>query len=130
MYHWPIIFLNLLLATTLAYATEQTSLGDEARMIQASGKKHHGSESLIRKMHPEFLLHKRDRTSREGVRTKKHSLKNCVYCHANKDKKTNQYYSVNKSGQFCSVCHQKVSVSIDCFACHRNTPSKGANNAQ
>ena len=87
-----------------------------------STKQHHDSVSVIRKMHPEFLNHKRDKTLRQGVRTDENSLKGCVNCHANKDEKTNTYHSVNEQDQFCSTCHQKVSVSVDCFSCHRTTP--------
>jgi hypothetical protein len=87
-----------------------------------STKQYHDSVSVIRKMHPEFLNHKRDKTLRQGVRTEENSLKGCVNCHANKDEKTNQYHSVNSQDQFCSTCHQKVSVSVDCFSCHRTTP--------
>lgn len=104
----------------------QSNLGKEASSIQASGKIFHTQGlDVIRKMHPEFLNHKRDKTLRQGVRTKQDSLKACVNCHATKDKKTNQFHPVNDKDQFCSTCHQKVAVSVDCFSCHRTTPRKG-----
>lgn len=122
MYHLIVFFLSILLGNTFAHSDTHIELGDEAKSIQAAGKTYHKNLSAIRKMHPEFLNHKRDKTSREGVRTKENSLKGCVSCHGNKDTKTGQYHPVNAANQFCSTCHQKVSVSVDCFDCHRATP--------
>jgi hypothetical protein len=85
----------------------------------------HDSVSVIRKMHPEFLKHKRDKTLRQGVRTDEDSLKECVNCHANIDEDTGHYISVNEQDQFCSSCHKQVSISVDCFSCHRTTPAEG-----
>ncbi len=85
----------------------------------------HESISSIRKMHPELLKHKRNETLRHGVRTEEDSLKECVNCHANINENTGHYIDVNKKGQFCSSCHKKVSISVDCFSCHRPTPTKG-----
>jgi len=67
----------------------------------------------MRRNHMEKILHQRDRTMHDGVRTTKHSLKNCIDCHA--DPKTNSV--LGKDG-FCESCHRYVSVSIDCFSCH------------
>ena len=36
---------------------------------------------VMRRDHMKLLLHQRDRTMREGVRTKPHSLAGCVECH-------------------------------------------------
>ncbi len=125
-----VVFFNLVMSFALfAHGDkDHVNLGDEARLIKESGKTYHQSLSLIRKMHPEFLNHKRDKTLREGVRTKQNSLKGCVNCHANQDKNTSQYHPVDKKDQFCSTCHQKVSVSVDCFGCHRTTPSQATIN--
>ncbi|BBB23000.1 intracellular sulfur oxidation protein DsrJ [Abyssogena phaseoliformis symbiont OG214] len=119
-----VIFLTLLVSSVFAHTNEHASLGEQASSIKASGKVFHESVSIIRKMHPEFLRHKRDKTLRQGVRTDEYSLKGCVSCHANKDKTNNQYHSVDKKGQFCSDCHEQVSVSLDCFSCHRTTPKE------
>jgi len=127
MYRLIAILMVLLVSNVFAHGhPEQHDLGEEANSIKASGKVFHTDGlDVIRKMHPEFLNHKRDKTLREGVRTKEGSLKGCVNCHSAKDKKTNQYHPVNDQDQFCSTCHQKVSVSVDCFSCHRTTPRKG-----
>jgi len=77
----------------------------------------------MRRNHMETILHQRDETVHEGIRTKKHSLKNCINCHA--DPKTN---SVLGENGFCESCHEYASVSIDCFSCHSNKrePNKTA----
>ena len=78
----------------------------------------------MRRNHMAILLHQRDRTLREGVRTTQFSLKNCVECHASR--KTG---SVLGEEGFCSSCHAYASVKIDCFECHtpvRQTRAAGA----
>jgi hypothetical protein len=47
----------------------------------------------------------------EGVRTTKHSLKNCVGATPTKTWRT------GKDG-FCESCHAYAAVKIDCFECH------------
>lgn len=80
-------------------------------------------EEVIRRDHMKFLLHQRDMTVHEGIRTQKYSLKNCVNCHANS--KTNSV--LGKDG-FCVSCHRYAAVSIDCFSCHASSPEKEAAN--
>lgn len=77
----------------------------------------------MRKNHMRYLLHKRDATLRDGVRTKTHSLKECIACHAKKDD-AGQFISINDEGQFCKSCHSYASVKVDCFECHRTTPQQ------
>jgi hypothetical protein len=61
-----------------------------------------------------------------GIRTKKHSLKECIECHVVTDE-NHQPVSVANPKHFCRVCHDYASVSIDCFQCHASKPRKGAN---
>ena len=75
----------------------------------------------MRRNHMKLLLHKRDRTMHEGIRTKNDSLANCIRCHASKDK-AGKPIPVNAPGQFCSSCHEYAAVKLDCFECHRTTP--------
>lgn len=81
-------------------------------------------EDVIRRNHMKFLLHQRDKTMHEGIRTTKYSLKNCVNCHANS--KTNSV--LGKDG-FCVSCHSYAAVSIDCFSCHASSAEKTADKA-
>ena len=76
---------------------------------------------LMRRDHMKFILHQRDQTVHAGIRTEKHSLKNCVNCHASS--KTNSV--LGKEG-FCESCLTYASVSIDCFSCHTSAPEKNA----
>jgi hypothetical protein len=67
----------------------------------------------MRRNHMDYILHQRDETMHRGIRTTKHSLKNCVNCHA-----SGKTGSVLGSDGFCSSCHAYASVRIDCFECH------------
>jgi hypothetical protein len=76
---------------------------------------------VMRRNHMKFMLHQRDKTMHEGVRTTQHSLKNCVNCHASKT--TNSV--LGKDG-FCQACHTYAAVSIDCFTCHTDKRNAAA----
>ena len=75
----------------------------------------------MRRNHLEKILHQRDQTVHEGIRTTKHSHKNCIDCHA--DPVTNSV--LGKDG-FCSSCHIYASVKMDCFECHSAKREAGA----
>ena len=75
----------------------------------------------MRRNHMDMILHQRDRTVHEGIRSVKHSLKNCIDCHANP--KTNSV--IGKDG-FCESCHTYAAVKMDCFECHTPSPRKDA----
>jgi len=79
----------------------------------------------MRKNHMHYLSHKRDKTLREGVRTKEFSLKECIACHAKKDD-AGQFVSITDEGQFCQSCHSYASVKLDCFECHATKPQQGS----
>lgn len=125
MRHLSIILLALVFTSVFAHSNdEHINLGDRAIELKEEGKSReiHPSLAEIRKMHPEFLLHKRDKTLRHGIRTKRDSLKACVDCHSST--KNDEHVPINAPEQFCSTCHQKVGTSLDCFACHRTTPEE------
>ncbi len=73
--------------------------------------------ATMRRDHPDMLKHQRDLTVHDGIRTRAHSLKECVGCHASK--KTG---SVLGENGFCQSCHNYASVKIDCFSCHSSKP--------
>lgn len=125
MNRWMVLLLSLMVTSVFAHGHSEHTLGTEADSIKSSGKTYHQSISMIRKMHPEFLNHKRDKTLRQGVRTEEYSLSGCVTCHASKKDQSNGYHAIDASEQFCSDCHQKVAVTVDCFSCHRTTPAEG-----
>ena len=80
---------------------------------------------FMRRNHMELLLHQRDDTVHQGIRTKKHSLIECIACHAAKDS-NGQFVSINAEGQFCQDCHTTAAVSMDCFQCHATKPDVNA----
>ena len=78
--------------------------------------------ATMRRHHFDFLKHQRDDTLRAGIRGAKHSLKDCVACHATV--KDGHAVPVNAPGQFCASCHDYAAVTVDCFTCHATTPQK------
>ena len=74
---------------------------------------------VMRRDHMQMILHQRDETMHQGIRTVKHSLKNCVNCHA--DPKTG---SVLGHNGFCESCHTYAAVTMDCFGCHTDKAEK------
>ncbi len=77
---------------------------------------------VMRRDHMQFILHQRDETMHRGIRTRQHSLKNCVNCHA--DPATG---SVLGQNGFCASCHRYAAVSMDCFSCHTDKAEKEKN---
>lgn len=81
-------------------------------------------EDDMRKNHMKYLLHQRDKTVHQGIRTKTFSLEQCINCHVLPDEKTGVFPSHSSSKHFCQTCHAFTGVSIDCFECHTDKPSK------
>jgi len=75
----------------------------------------------MRRNHMKKILHQRDRTMHEGIRTTNHSLRQCINCHA--DPKSNSV--LGKDG-FCQSCHSYAAVTMDCFSCHTDKAEKDA----
>jgi [DsrC]-trisulfide reductase subunit J len=76
---------------------------------------------VMRRNHMKLILHQRDETMHLGIRTKRHSLAECVACHVSRDK-AGKYLPVNGPGEFCESCHEYAAVEIDCFQCHATVP--------
>ncbi|MEM7564819.1 MAG: cytochrome c3 family protein [Pseudomonadota bacterium] len=72
---------------------------------------------IMRRNHMDFLLHQRDETVLNGVRSKKYSLVECLDCHNPRAEKAPVVRYENPE-HFCAGCHQYASVDIDCFECH------------
>ena len=74
--------------------------------------------AVMRRTHMDLLRHQRDDTVRGGIRGAKHSLKDCIACHASV-----QTASVARAeSNFCVSCHSYAAVKIDCFECHSSQP--------
>jgi hypothetical protein len=105
-------------------------VADESRVPKPSITKGEGQQcveptDIMRRDHMNFLMHQRDATVHQGVRTTKHSLVGCVDCHVQRDT-GGQAIPVNAPGQFCQSCHQYAAVKLDCFECHATTPDSTA----
>jgi len=79
----------------------------------------------MRKNHMNYILHKRDLTMHEGIRTSQDSLAECIGCHVSKDSK-GQYPSFGDDKHFCSSCHNFAAVKVDCFDCHNAKPTEAS----
>ena len=75
-------------------------------------------EDEMKKNHMEYILHQRDATVHQGIRTKTYSLKQCINCHVPE----NSEVRFGDDKHFCSSCHNYAGVSIDCFQCHTDRP--------
>ena len=72
------------------------------------------STELMRRDHMKLLKHQRDKTVHQGIRSKQHSLNECIACHASQ--KTGSV--LGKDG-FCQSCHDYAAVKPDCWDCHQ-----------
>jgi len=121
----------LALCTVLTLLSSAAYAGDDKMSARApvpvfrintdKGDKCVEPEDVMRRDHMKFILHQRDKTMHEGIRTTRHSLKNCIDCHA--DSKTGSV--LGKEG-FCESCHAYASVKIDCFECHSSVRETSA----
>jgi len=117
-----------IIAALLAIAGDAHTGGERAGRVPLPAMQAERGEACVapteemRRNHMKMLLHQRDETVHEGIRTKRFSLKNCVDCHASR--KTG---SVLGEKGFCQSCHAYAAVKIDCFECH--TPMRSAQSA-
>jgi hypothetical protein len=102
----------------LAMASTGVLAGGQPTLVKGKGDKCVEDTQYMRRNHMDLLSHHRDLTMREGIRTKKHSLKGCVECHASE--KTGSV-AANKE-DFCSACHVYAAVKVDCWSCHATKP--------
>ncbi len=79
----------------------------------------------MRRNHMDYLQHHRDEALREGIRTKQHSLNECIECHVAPETEA-QTASAEQGGHFCMNCHAYAGVRIDCFQCHATKPKQTA----
>ena len=91
----------------------------QARVSEAQGCVEPTAE--MRKNHMNYILHQRDETMHQGVRTKQYSLVECINCHVSDAADAPR---VSSEEHFCNSCHTYAAVSIDCFQCHADRPVK------
>ncbi len=76
---------------------------------------------FMRRNHMELLKHHRDETMHKGIRTTRHSLQECIACHAVPGP-DGRPVTIASGKHFCNACHMYAAVSPDCFMCHASTP--------
>jgi hypothetical protein len=77
----------------------------------------------MRKNHMNYILHQRDRTMHEGIRTRQYSLEECINCHVTPGA-DGAMPSADSHEHFCNSCHAYAAVHIDCFQCHADRPTR------
>jgi cytochrome c553 len=108
-------------AAFMALPAVQAAAGvDLPKLERGKGEKCVEDTQFMRRNHMDLLKHQRDETMRKGVRTTKHSLKQCVECHASE--KTGSVAASKED--FCMACHSYASVKLDCWDCHATKPGK------
>ena len=113
----------VLTTATLAWAGSEAQPKATGALKPAITKAVKGEQCVedtdyMRRNHMKFLDGHRDKAVLEGVRTKKHSLKECINCHASE---TTGSVAAAKD-DFCVSCHSYAAVKIDCFDCHSTKP--------
>lgn len=76
---------------------------------------------FMRRNHMSLLMHQRDETVQEGIRSKQYSLKECLSCHAVLGPDATPVTAASPQ-HFCRSCHDYAAVKIDCFQCHASRP--------
>lgn len=98
---------------------EAEALGPE--IPPAKGEQCVEPTEVMRRSHMEFILHQRDDTVHDGIRSSKHSLEGCLDCHVQPTAE-GKYPRFPDKDHFCSSCHIYAAVEIDCFQCHADHP--------
>jgi hypothetical protein len=78
---------------------------------------------FMRRNHMDLLLHQRDDTVFEGIRSERHGLRECIECHAVQGPDSVPV-TVASPEHFCRSCHDYAAVTIDCFQCHASRPEQ------
>lgn len=106
-------------AAVLAAPSFEAAAGaDKPTLTRGKGDKCVEDTEFMRRNHMDLLKHQRDETMHKGIRTTKHSLKQCVECHASE--KTGSVAAAKED--FCAACHSYAGVKLDCWDCHATKP--------
>lgn len=95
-------------------------IADNTDIARAKAKQCVKDTAYMRANHMEEILHQRDDTMRQGIRGGDFSLKECINCHVEENSAAR--YGDDK--HFCSGCHNYTAVTVDCFQCHADRPTK------
>jgi hypothetical protein len=120
--------LSLLTAATLLLLGSPATAGEAIwlpKPARGQGDKCVAETDWMRRNHMTVLMHQRDDTVHNGIRTKRFSLKGCVECPAVKGS-DGKSLSAASSQHFCRSCHDYAAVRMDCFECHASRPEAQA----
>jgi len=115
----------LLLGFTAAFALQARAGESIVPEIPAAQHRFSDTQGCVepteemRRNHMKKILHKRDLTMHEGIRTRQYSLKECINCHVSAAPDAPR---VSSEKHFCNSCHTYAAVEIDCFQCHADRP--------
>jgi predicted CXXCH cytochrome family protein len=118
----------LVVAAVLALSSGSVCAGEPAwlpKPPRGQGEKCVADTDWMRRNHMTVLLHQRDNTVHDGIRTKRFSLKGCIECHAVKGADAKPV-TVASPTHFCRSCHDYAAVRVDCFECHASRPEAKA----
>jgi hypothetical protein len=111
------LFFSLLLCLCIPMAWAADATAPKPKLDIGRGGECVKDPQWMRKNHMHLLKHERDDAVRKGLRTEKHSLKNCIECHAS----TKDDSVIAREDSFCVSCHSYEAVKTDCFECHSGT---------
>lgn len=114
--------IGVLLAGVVLLASN--AWADTSKIPPPKGEQCVEETEWMRVHHFETILHQRDETVKKGVRTSKHSLKNCINCHITANQAGVYARYSDKEQHFCASCHEYTAVTIDCFHCHSDRPEE------
>jgi len=110
-----------------ASMTGAPAMADESALApkpaKGAGEACVADTDFMRRNHMKMLMHQRDDTVHEGIRTKQFSLKGCIECHAVKGEDAKPV-AVTDERHFCRTCHDYAAVRVDCFECHSSVPEE------
>ena len=124
-----VIFYVVISAILLLLVCMSLSYADDARhglgpvIPKAKGEQCVEPTEVMRRRHHEFILHQRDDTVHEGIRTEQYRFTRCIDCHV-QPTAAGDYPRHDDDNHFCTACHRYSSVSIDCFQCHADRPAQ------
>jgi hypothetical protein len=128
-----LLLLGVMLLSGMAFADDNDDHGEGGRVplpkeIEAKGDQCVQPEDEMRRNHMNYILHQRDKTMHEGIRTTQYSLKECINCHVQPGS-DGQPVSIKSTDHFCNGCHEYAAVSVDCFQCHSSQPEEASPHA-
>jgi predicted CXXCH cytochrome family protein len=121
----PVVTLTTLLTAAVLLLSSAAVPAGEASWLpkpaRGRGDKCVADTDWMRRNHMTVLMHQRDDTVHDGIRTKRFSLMGCIDCHAVKGA-DGKPVTVASPKHFCRTCHDYAAVRVDCFECHASRP--------